>query len=219
MLSYGYQAIGKLLFTRCNWSIDAVSVGQNEDLKKKFALSPPFWLSWLNLACVQTTFLLSQTLSIITPPVSQSAAPPLAYIICLLLWSMPVSQILPRHICRQVMNVTLLHQRIIKCQVMPWQRNVMAESQWCGGGVVRVEELPGGRACWEGSMAHLTPACPLLNRARPLTPLTHSPPGNEIVQLLQMSVHSRMQPLVMICWCMTSEGGDEMRKVYFLLSD
>lgn len=52
---------------------------------------------------------------------------------------------------------------------------------------MRVEESPGGRACWEGSMAHLTPACPLLNQARPLT---HSLPGNEAVQLLEMSVHS-----------------------------
>lgn len=61
----------------------------------------------------------------------------------------------------------------------------MAESQWRGGGVARVEESPGGRACWEGSMAHLTPACPLLHQARPLTPLTHSLPGNEVVQLLR----------------------------------
>lgn len=61
----------------------------------------------------------------------------------------------------------------------------MAESQWRGGGVARVKESPGGRACWEGSMAHLTPACPLLNQARPLTPFTHSLPGNEVVQLLR----------------------------------
>ena len=53
-----------------------------------------------------------------------------------------------------------------------------------GRGVARAEELPGGRACWEGSMAHLTPACPLPNQARPLTPSTHSPPGDEVVQLL-----------------------------------
>lgn len=75
----------------------------------------------------------------------------------------------------------------------------MAESQCRGGGVVQAEESPGGKACWEGSMAHLTPACPLLNQARPLTPLTHSLPGNEAVQLLQMSVHSQVQPLVVIC--------------------
>lgn len=43
------------------------------------------------------------------------------------------------------------------------------------GWVVRAKESPGGRACWGGSMAHLTPACPLLNQARPLTPLTRSP--------------------------------------------
>lgn len=29
-----------------------------------------------------------------------------------------------------------------------------------------VEEWPGGNACWEGSMAHLTPACPLLKLGR-----------------------------------------------------
>lgn len=69
---------------------------------------------------------------------------------------------------------------------------------WGEGGAL-AEESPGVRACWEGSMAHLTPACPLLNQARPLTPLTHFPPGNEVVQLLEMSVRSRMQPLVVIC--------------------
>lgn len=158
-----------------------------------------------------------ETLSWISPTVS--APPPLTFIICVLLCSMLVSQILPCHICQQVINVTLLHQRIIKYQVMPWQRNVMAESQWCGGGAVRAEELLGGRACWEGSMAHLTPACPLLNQARPLTALTHSPPGNEVVQLLQMSVHSQKQPLMMTCWCMKKKGDDKMCKVYFLLSD
>lgn len=107
----------------------------------------------------------------------------LHFLAILFVFSTP--QITPRHICRQVINVTLLHQRIIKCQVLPWQQNVMAESQWRGGGVVRVKESPGGRACWEGSMAHLTPACPLLNQARPLTPFTHSLPGNEVVQLLR----------------------------------
>lgn len=72
---------------------------------------------------------------------------------------------------------------------------------WGGGGeeAVQAEESPGGKACWEGSMAHLTPACPLLNQAGPLTPFTHSLPGNEVVQLLEMSVHSQMQPLVVIC--------------------
>lgn len=132
------------------------------------------------------------TVSWISPTVS--TPPPLTFIICLLLWSMLLSRNLPCHIRQQVINVTLVHQRIIKYQVMPWQRNVMAESQWCGGGVVRAVELLGGRACWEGSMAHLTPACPLLNQARPVTALTHSPPGNEVVQLLQMSVHSQKQP-------------------------
>jgi len=34
-------------------------------------------------------------------------------------------------------------------------------------------------------MTHLTPACPLLNQARPLIPLTHSLPGDEVVQLLR----------------------------------
>lgn len=68
-----------------------------------------------------------------------------------------------------------------------------------GEGAVRAEESPGGKACWEGSMAHLTPACPLLNQAGPLTPFTHFLPGNEVVQLLEMSVHSQMQPLVVIC--------------------
>lgn len=130
----------------------------------------------------------------------------LAHVVCFLLRPMLASQILPSHICRRVINVTFLHQRIIKCQVLPWQRNVMAESQWRGGGLVRVEESPGGKACWEGSMAHLTPACPLLNQARPLT---HSPPGNEVVQLLEMSVHSQMQPLVVICWRATRKGGDK----------
>lgn len=67
-----------------------------------------------------------------------------------------------------------------------------------GRGCVIVEELPGGRACWEGSMAHLTTACPLLNRAGPLTPPTHSA-GSEAVQLLRATVHSQVQPLVMIC--------------------
>lgn len=127
------------------------------------------------------------TLSWITPStVSQSAAPfPGLYcLFVFLLWPTLTPQIPPRHICRQVINVTLLHQRIIKCQVLPWQRNVMAESQWYGGGVAQVEESPGGRACWEGSMAHLTPTCPLLHQARPLTPFTHSLPGNEVVQLL-----------------------------------
>lgn len=50
---------------------------------------------------------------------------------------------------------------------------------------MRAEESPGERACWEGSMAHLTPACPLLHQARPLTLLTNSLPGNEVVQLLR----------------------------------
>lgn len=109
----------------------------------------------------------------------------LAYIVCFLLWPILTPQILPCHICQQVINVTLLHQRIIKCQVLSWQRNAMAESQWCGGGVVWAEESPGGKACWEGSMAHLTPACPLLHQARPLTPLTNSLPGNEVVQLFR----------------------------------
>lgn len=100
---------------------------------------------------------------------------------------------------------------------MPWQGNAVAESQWRGGGVAQAEESPGGRACWEGSMAHLTPACPLLNRARPLAPLIHSPPGNEVVQLLQMSVHSWMQLLGMICWCMTSGVVTKWSKFLFLL--
>lgn len=145
--------------------------------------------------------------------VSQSTAPPLAYAICFLLWFLLVSQMPPRYICRQVINVTLLHQRIIKCQVMPWQRNALAESQWWGGGGERVLELPGGGACWDGSKAHLTPACPLLNWARPLTPLSRPPPDNEVVQLLHMSARSRKQPLVMIC-CMTRNGGNNMRKFH-----
>lgn len=88
----------------------------------------------------------------------------------------------------------------------PWQKvngvgGVGGEEE-----AVQAEESPGGKACWEGSMAHLTPACPLLNQAGPLTPFTHSLPGNEVVQLLEMSVHSQMQPLVVICWCITGKG-------------
>ena len=86
------------------------------------------------------------------------------------------------------------------------ERHGRKSMAWGGKGAVRAEESPGGKACWEGSMAHLTPACPLLNQARPLTPFTHSLPGNEVVQLLEMSVHSQMQPLVVICWCITGRG-------------
>lgn len=68
-----------------------------------------------------------------------------------------------------VINATLLHQRIIKCQVMPWRRTAVAGSQWRGEGGGVCEEPPGGRACWEGLMAHLTPACPPLSEAGPLT--------------------------------------------------
>lgn len=59
----------------------------------------------------------------------------------------------------------------------PWQ-----EFNEVGGGVDMCEEPPGGRACWEGSMAHLTPACPPLSQAGPLTLY---PTRNEVVQLLQ----------------------------------
>lgn len=43
-------------------------------------------------------------------------------------------------------------------------RKSMARRHWEGGATV--EEWPGGNACWEGSMAHLTPACPLLKLGR-----------------------------------------------------
>lgn len=86
----------------------------------------------------------------------------------------------------------------------------MAESRWSGvgggGGVVLVEESPGGKACWEGSMAHLTPPCPLLHQAGPLAPLKHSPPGNEVVQLFRMRIHSQMQTTCRDLWMFDKDG-------------
>lgn len=54
-----------------------------------------------------------------------------------------------------------------------------------GKGLCKVEEWHGGRACWGGSMTHLTPTCPLLNQARPLSPLTNSLLVGEAVQLFR----------------------------------
>ena len=97
--------------------------------------------------------------------------------------SLPVftPQILLRHVWPRVINVTLLHLRIIKCQVLPWQRaswqEVNGEEE---GRVVWEKATPAGTARWDGSMAHLTPPwCPPLNHCTaphsqdPLTPLPH----------------------------------------------
>ncbi|TNN39792.1 hypothetical protein EYF80_050037 [Liparis tanakae] len=87
---------------------------------------------------------------------------------------------------RQMINVMLLHQRIIKCSAVtagtPWQKvNGVGGEGGRGGVVDRLVE----KARWEGSMAHLTPTCLLLNQATPLhTTHTLPPPGNEVVQLL-----------------------------------
>lgn len=95
-----------------------------------------------------------------------------------------------------VINVMLLHQTIIKCQVMPWQQNAMAGSQWGegnGGGSVS-----GGTACWEGSMAHLTPACPLLIRHDRLH-LLHTP-HVATPSCCEMSARGRTWWLMMSSW-------------------
>lgn len=70
-----------------------------------------------------------------------------------------------------------------------WQKvDAAGEGRGRGGGG---EEWPGGKARWDRSMDHLTPTCLLLNQAAPLhTPLTRSPPGNEVVQLLGEGVRT-----------------------------
>lgn len=136
-----------------------------------------------------------------------------------LLWPVLASQILPRHFCRQVINVTLLHQRIIKCQVLPWQRNAMAESQWRWGGGGCAS---GGIAWWKSLLGRINGS----SNTRMPTPepgrTTHtihtlpawqwgSPAArNECAQ----SDATTCGDLLMYYW----EGvGDKMRKVVFAL--
>lgn len=77
-----------------------------------------------------------------------------------------------------------------------------------------------GRACWDGSMTHLTPACPLLNQAKPLIPLTHI---RHLVMSYsscsEMSLHCQTQLLVVICWCNTRKECDKIKVDFAVTRD
>lgn len=110
----------------------------------------------------------------------------------------------------------LLHHRITECQVMPWQEKTAAESQWRGSNgkrVAPVEERPGGRACWEGSMAHLTPTYPPLKLGRSVR-TTQTPSRLEMRQsscFRWVCTVGRVY-FGMKCWCMPSRGGGSKQK-------
>lgn len=58
------------------------------------------------------------------------------------------------------------------------------------------EETSGARACCEGSMPHLTPTCPFLERAGLLTTLTHSLPRRWVSPAV---TNERLQSCITTC--------------------
>lgn len=100
--------------------------------------------------------------------------------------------------------------------VRSWQVNTAAESQWRssnGRRVAPVEEWPGGSACWEGSMAHLTPACPLLKLGRSVrTTQTPSRLAMRWSSCFRWVCTVGRVYFGMKCWCMPSRGGGPKQK-------